>query len=139
VTTQIVAAKIDANNIRETLARYRDEESQSRVYKEFVEKAKPLIESSGDVVVLTNELLGVCEKISTNLNGGTIQQVALEEIKASLTAIQTNQLYGLKQIGAVDVANPQYLKFIMGGLFAGIFVGLLVAFGMKALKQMKAA
>jgi deoxycytidine triphosphate deaminase len=136
VTTQIVAATTDVNNIKETLARYRDEESQSKIYQMFVDKAKPLLGANEDMVVLTNELLGICEKISTSLGSGAIQQLAVEDIKSSLTEIKTIQLYGLRQIGAVDVKNPPYLKYILGGLFGGLFLGMLFAIGVKLLKQM---
>jgi hypothetical protein len=41
ITTQIIAATTDANRLNESLARYRDEETQLTVYTQFVEKLNP--------------------------------------------------------------------------------------------------
>jgi len=136
LTTQIVAATTDANNLKESLARYKDEDSQNVVYKAFVEKAKPLIEQDGDNPKLSNSLLAMCEQIERGINS-SIQLIAIEEIKVSLTGIQTSKVYGLRQIGDVDIAKPTYEKFITVGLFSGLFFGVLLSISIKIIRKIK--
>ena len=136
ITTQIVAATTDANNLKEALARYKDEDSQNIVYKSFIEKAKPLIEKNEDSPNLANTLLAITEQIEKNISG-TIQLIAIEEIKVALSSIQTNKIYGLKQAGTIDVTKPAYTKFIVTGLLGGLFAGLLLAIGIKVIRQLK--
>lgn len=138
ITTQIVAATTDANAIKESLARYRDEESQNIVYKQFVQKAKPLVDANEDGVDLCTELLGVAGQVEKDISN-TIQLIAIEDIKVALSSIQTNKVYGLKQVGVVDVENPPYLKYIVAGLFVGLFAGLLWAFALKITRQLRGA
>lgn len=130
LTTQIIAATTDANNVKESLSRYRDEESQNSVRKLFVEKAKPLVETSEDGSSLVNKLLVISGEIEKNVTGD-IQLLAIEEIKVALIQIETNRIYGLKQSGVTDVVKPAYLSFIGIGLFGGLFLGLLLAIGIK--------
>lgn len=138
ITTQIVAATTDANNIKESLARYRDEESQNIVYKKFVQKAKQLVDAYDGGVDLCGELLGIAGQVEKDISS-TIQLVAIEDIKVALSSIQTNKVYGLKQIGIVDVESPSYTKYISAGLFLGLFAGLLWAFSLKITKQLRGA
>lgn len=138
ITTQIVAATTDANNIKESLARYRDEESQNIVYRQFVQKAKPLVDASEGGVDLCAELLKIAGQVEKDI-GSTIQLIAIEDIKIALSSIQTNQAYGLKQVGIVDVESPPYTKYIAAGLFLGLFAGLLWAFSLKITKQLRRA
>lgn len=136
ISTQIVAATTDVNNLKEALARYKDEENQNVVYKLFVDKAKPLLNNLNDENNLATKLLEIAVQIESELSGN-VQQVAIEEIKVSLAAIQTNRIYGLKQIGAIDIEKPSYLKYAAIGLFGGLIAGLLFAFGLKMHSQFK--
>lgn len=136
ITTQIVAATTDANAIKESLARYRDEESQNIVYKQFVQKAKPLVDANENAIDLCAELLSIAGQVEKDISS-TIQLIAIEDIKVALSSIQTNKAYGLKQVGIVDVENPPYLKYIAAGLFVGLFTGLLWAFALKITRQLR--
>jgi hypothetical protein len=136
ITTQIIAATTDANNLKESLARYKDEEQQNIIFKLFVEKAKPLLEQGRDGATLGGDLLAICEQIEKGVNG-SIQLIAIEEIKVALSTIQTNRVYGLKQVGDVDISNPSYMKFSGAGLFGGIFIGLLLAISIKVTRKIK--
>lgn len=136
ITTQIVAATTDANAIKESLARYRDEESQNIVYKQFVHKAKPLVDANENAVDLCAELLSIAGQVEKDI-GSTIQLIAIEDIKVALSSIQTNKAYGLKQVGIVDVESPPYSKYIAAGLFVGLFTGLLWAFALKITRQLR--
>lgn len=138
ITTQIIAATTDANNLKESLARYRDEESQNIVYRNFVQKAKPLIDENANSADLVSRLLEIIGQIEKNASG-TIQLIAIEEIKIALSAIKTNRIYGLKQAGTVDLESPPYFKFLGVGLFGGLFFGLLIAIGLKIIRQSKNA
>jgi hypothetical protein len=134
ITTQIVAATTDANNLIESLARYRDEESQNIIYRQFVEWAKPLLDKNESDTNLGMKLLNISAEIEKGVSSN-IQLIAIEEIKVSLSSIETNRVYGLKQVGVIDFENPSYVKYGGAGLLAGLFFGLLWAFGLKAMRQ----
>lgn len=134
ITTQIVAATTDANNLKESLARYRDEESQNIVYKQFVKLAIPLVENNEANADLGAKLLKVAEQIEKEISSN-IQLIAVEEIKVSLSAIQTKKLYGLKQAGTIDIENPSYAKNLGLGLLLGLFAGLILAMALKLTRQ----
>lgn len=136
ITTQIVAATTDVNNLKESLAKYKDEESQNIVYKQFVEKAKPIIETVGDENNLADKLLSINSEIEQGVKGN-VQQLAIEDIKVAVSAIQTNKMHGLKQIGTVDISSPPYAKYALVGLMAGLVFGFLLAFGLKIRSQIK--
>ena len=136
ITTQIVAATTDANNLKESLARYKDEESQNIVYRQFIQKAKPLIDGNGDGADLVAQLIDIGGQIEKSVSSA-IQLIAIEEIKIALSTIQTNKVYGLKQVGVVDIENPSYLKYIGTGLLAGLFAGLMWAFALKISGQIR--
>jgi len=111
ITTQIVAATTDANNLKESLARYKDEESQNIVYRLFVQKAKPLLDKNESDADLGIKLLDISAEIERDVSS-TIQQVAIEDIKIALSAIQTNKIYGLKQVGIIDFENHPTLNIV---------------------------
>lgn len=134
ITTQIVAATTDANNLKESLARYRDEEYQNIVYKQFAQKARPLVEGGQQDTQLIVHLLQIIGAIEKDISS-TIQLIAIEEIKIALLSIETNKVYGLKQTGDVNIKNPPYLKYLLVGLLAGLFAGLLWACGLKLTEQ----
>lgn len=138
ITTQIVAATTDVNNLKESLARYRDEESQNIVYKQFVKQAIPLVENNQGEADLGAKLLNVTGQIEKEIRNN-IQLIAVEEIKVSLSAIQTKKLYGLKQAGVIDIENPPHKKYLGMGLLIGLFAGLLLAFALKLTQQGKSA
>lgn len=134
ITTQIVAATTDANNLRESLARYKDEENQNTIYKAFVSRAKPLLDRSEEDANLVDNLIAVASEMEGDINSA-VQLIAIEEIKVALSAIQTNKRYGLRQIGVADIENPPYIKFIMIGLFSGLFIGFIYSLGLKIVNQ----
>lgn len=136
ITTQIVAATTDANNLKESLARYNDEESQNFVYSLFLKKAKPLIDKNDDGIDLGVELLDIVGKIDKDVSSN-IQLIAVEDIKVALSTIQTNRVYGLKQAGVIGIENPPYSKYIGLGLFGGLFAGLLWVFAVKISRQVR--
>lgn len=134
ILTQIVAATTDANNLKESLARYRDEENQLKVFTQFVEKAKPLIENGRKDGNLLSSLFEVTNQIDQNTQGA-IQKIAVEDIRVALTTIQTNKAFGLRQAGTVGIQPPPYLKNTVIGLFAGLFLGLIYASGLTVVRQ----
>jgi len=136
ISTQIVAATTDANSLRESLARYRDEGMQIPIYTQFIEKAKPLIENGRKDSQLPVTLLEVENQIDKNTLGAA-QKIAVEDIKIVLTSIQTNKTFGLRQAGTVDVKLPSYLQNSAIGLLAGLFLGFLLALGLTLVNQYK--
>lgn len=134
IPTQIVAATTDANNLKESLARYRDEENQLKVFTQFVEKAKPLIENGRKDGNLLSALFEVTNQIDQNTQDA-IQKIAVEDIRVALTTIQTNKAFGLRQAGTVGIQPPPYLKNTAIGLFAGLFLGLIYALGLTVVRQ----
>lgn len=138
ITTQIVAATTDLNGLKETLARYKDEEDQNVVYQKFIDKAKPLIIREDENNKLGEQLIDVVKEIEPTA-AAPVQQIAVEEIKVAILAVLTSKAYGLKQIGEIDIAHPAYIKFILAGLISGLFIGLLLAISLKMIRQLKGA
>jgi hypothetical protein len=136
ISTQIVAATTDANGLRESLARYRDEESQLSIYTQFIEKAKPLIENGRKDSQLPVTLFEVVNQIDKNTQGAA-QKIAVEDIKIALTSIQANKAFGLRQAGIVAIDPPPYLKNTAIGLLAGLFLGFFLALGLTLVRQYK--
>lgn len=136
ITTQIVAATTDLNGLKESLARYKDEENQNTVYSQFIEKAKPLIMRGEDNDKLGEQLLDIVTQLE-QVASGAIQQIAVEEIRVAILTIQTNKVYGLKQVGGIDIAKPTYFKSMALGMIAGLFAGLLLAISWKVIRQLK--
>jgi hypothetical protein len=136
ISTQIVAATNDANSIRESLARYRDEEKQLPIYTQFIEKAKPLIENGKKNGNLVDSLLEVASQIEKNTQG-TVEKLAIEDIRVALTSIKTNKDFGLRQAGTIAITPPPYLKNTAIGLVAGLFLGFLLALGLTLVNQYK--
>ena len=136
ISTQIVAATTDANSLRESLARYRDEEKQLPIYTQFIEKAKPLIDNGRKDGNLVDSLLEVANQIEKNTQAA-VQKIVLEDIRVALTSIQTNKAFGLRQAGTVAIQPPPYLKNTAIGLMAGLFFGFLLALGLALVRQYK--
>jgi hypothetical protein len=136
ISTQIVAATTDANNLRESLARYRDEERQLPIYTQFIEKAKPLIDNGRKDGNLVDSLLEVANQIEKNTQEA-VQKIALEDIRVALVSIQTNKAFGLRQAGTIAISPPSYLKNTAIGLLAGLFLGFLLALGLTLVRQFK--
>lgn len=138
ITTQIIAATTDLNNLKESLARYSDEENQNIVYRKFVEKSKPLINGNENYTNLGMELLNISEQIEKNVTGIN-QELAIENIKVAISSIQTNKIYGLKQVGIVEIQRPPYIKFIGAGIFGGLFIGFIWALFLAVRNMRKSA
>jgi hypothetical protein len=136
ISTQIVAATTDANSLRESLARYRDEEKQLPIYTQFIEKAKPHIENGRKDGNLVDSLLEVANQIEKNTQE-SVQKIALEDIRMALTSIQANKAFGLRQAGTIAITPPPYLKNTAIGLLAGLFLGFLLALGLTLVNQYK--
>jgi hypothetical protein len=134
IPTQIVAATTDANNLKESLSRYRDEEKQLPIYRQFIEKAKPLIDNGRKDGNLVDSLLEVANQIEKNTQEA-VQKIALEDIRVALTSIQTNKAFGLRQAGTIAIAPPPYLKNTAIGLFAGLFLGFIYALSLAVVRQ----
>jgi hypothetical protein len=136
ISTQIVATTTDANSLRESLARYRDEEKQLLIYTQFIEKAKPLIDNGRKDANLVDSLLEVANQIEKNTQG-TVEKLAIEDIRVALTSIKTNKDFGLRQAGTIAITPPPYLKNTAIGLVAGLFLGFLLALGLTLVNQYK--
>jgi hypothetical protein len=136
ISTQIVAATTDANSLRESLARYRDEEKQLSIYTQFIEKAKPLIDNGRKDGNLVDSLLEVANQIEKNTQE-TVQKIALEDIRVALTSIQINKTFGFRKAGTIAISPPPYLKNTAIGLVAGLFLGFLLALGLTLVNQYK--
>ena len=136
ISTQIVAATTDANSLRESLVRYRDEEKQLPIYTQFIEKAKPLIDNRRKDGNLVDSLLGVANQIEKNTLEA-VEKIALEDIRVALTSIQTNKALGLRQAGTIAISPPPYLKNTAIGLVAGLFLGFLLALGFALVRKYK--
>ena len=136
ISTQIVAATTDANGLRESLARFRDEEKQLPIYTQFIDKAKPLIDNGRKDGNLVDSLLEVANQIEKNTQEA-VQKIALEDIRVALTSIQTNKAFGLRQTGTIAITPPPYLKNTAIGLLAGLFLGFLLALGLTLVRQYK--
>ena len=136
ISTQIVAATTDANSLRESLARYRDEEKQLQIYTQFIQKAKPLIDNGRKDGNLVDSLLEVVNQIEKSTQE-TVQKIALEDIRVALTSIQTNKAFGLRQAGTIAINPPPYLKNTAIGLVGGLFLGFLLALGLTLARQYK--
>jgi hypothetical protein len=132
ISTQIIAATTDLNGIQEQLARLRDEESQVKVYSNFADSGKKILTETFDPKQLIDKLLIVIESIQKSIPpSNTIQINAAESIKVDLKSIQTDNLYGLRQIGEFDVSYPKYVKYLGIGLFAGLMCGLIFSVALR--------
>ena len=132
ISTQIIAATTDLNGIQEQLARLKDEESQVKVYSSFADSGKKLLTETFDSKQLIDKLLIVIEGIQKSIPpSNTIQINAAESIKVDLKSIQTDNLYGLRQIGEIDVSYPKYVKYLGIGLFAGLMCGLIFSAALR--------
>jgi len=132
ISTQIIAATTDLNGIQEQLARLKDEESQVKVYSSFADSGKKLLTETFDSKQLIDKLLIVIEGIQKSIPpSNTIQINAAESIKVDLKSIQTDNLYGLRQIGEIDVSYPKYVKYLGIGLFAGLMCGLIFSVALR--------
>ncbi len=134
IITQIIAATTDANRLKESLARYRDEENQLKIYTQFVEKAKPLIDNGRKDGNLLGSLFAVTNQIDQNTQGA-IQKIAVEDIRVALTLIQTNKVFGLRQVGTVGIQPPPYQKNTAIGLLVGLFLGFIFTLGLTLVRQ----
>jgi hypothetical protein len=134
ITSQIMAATTDANNLKESLARYRDEENQLKVFTQFVEKAKPLIDNGRKDSNLLSSLFEVTNQIDQNTQGA-IQKISVEDIRVALTSIHINKAFGLRQTGTVGIQSPPFLKNTAIGLFAGLFLGFIYVLGLTVVRQ----
>ena len=132
ISTQIIAATTDLNGIQEQLARLRDEESQVKVYSSFVDSSKKILTETFDPKQLIDKLLVVIEGIQKSIPpSNTIQVNAAESIRVDLKSIQTDNLYGLRQIGEVDVSSPKYMKYLGIGLFVGLILGFMFSIALR--------
>jgi hypothetical protein len=132
ISTQIIAATTDLNGIQEQLARLKDEESQVKVYSSFADSGKKLLTETFDPKQLIDKLLIVIESIQKSIPpSNTIQINAAESIKVDLKSIQTDNLYGLRQIGEIDVSYPKHVKYLGIGLFAGLMFGFIFSVALR--------
>ena len=81
---------------------------------------------------LFDKLLAVIEGIQKSISpSNTIQVNAAESIKVDLKSIKTDNLYGLRQIGEVDISYPNYVRNLGFGLFAGLMFGFLLSVALR--------
>lgn len=132
ISTQIIAATTDLNGIQEQLARLRDEELQVKVYSSFADSGKKILTETFDPKQLIDKLLIVIESIQKLIPpSNTIQVNAAESIRVDLKSIETDNLYGLRQIGEIDVSSPKYVKYIGIGLFGGLMFGFMFSIALR--------
>lgn len=136
IMTQIIAATADQNNQKELLQRYKEEAAQMRIYALFIEKAKPSMDLGLTDPALLSNLLEIVsqakQEVSTNY-----EKVTLSTIEGDLKKIMGLKLYGLPQVGSVDVRYPPYLKNTAIGLFGGLLIGLLLGLGRRVLQRLR--
>jgi hypothetical protein len=137
VLMQIIAAIADKNNNLELLQRYKEEDSQMRIYNLFVEKAKPFLDTGlKDPKLLANLLVIVDEAKKTPKT--IYEKAVLSTIEGDLRKIMAFKLYGLPQFGSISTAGPAYLKNIVIGSFGGAIVGILFALGLRVSQRLRA-
>jgi hypothetical protein len=138
VLTQIFAATADQNNQLELLQRYKEEGAQMRIYRSFVEKAKPFMDAGLKDPNLLANLLNIIDEAKKEANTN-YEKVALSTIEGDLKKIMAFKLYGLPQVGSIGITGPAYLKNTAIGLFGGVMVGILFALGLRVSQRLRAA
>lgn len=107
-----------------------------RIYALFIEKAKPSMDLGLTDPALLSNLLEIVsqakQEVSTNY-----EKVTLSTIEGDLKKIMGLKLYGLPQVGSVDVRYPPYLKNTAIGLFGGLLIGLLLGLGRRVLQRLR--
>lgn len=139
ISTQIVAINNDINQSKENLQRYRDRLAQITVIKAFIEKASPLVGNTFDGLVLDKQLLEAEQQVRSDLAKDDIKkQEVLDEIRASLYAVQARFTRGLEATTAPTSSGKKgMIKTTAGGLAGAFFLMLLVLLGQRAWLSIK--
>jgi hypothetical protein len=136
ILTQIIAAKADQNDQNELLLRYKEDAAQMRVYGSFLEKAKPFMNAGLKDPKLITNLLDIVSQASKDVNTN-YEKVTLSKIDGDLMKIMAFELYGLRQVGAIGIIGPAYLKNAAIGLFGGTMIGILLALGLLIAQRLR--
>lgn len=132
ISTQLVAINTDINNTNESLLRIRNEASQQKVMRAFLDKAAPIISGQFQGNILIEKLLAVESELRKSININNINElVVINGIRAELSAMQIRFDKGM-EISQSTLIKPNYLlPTLLAGL-AGGFVTLLLLLGRRA-------
>ena len=65
------------------------------------------------------------------------EKVALSMIDGDLKKIQSFKLFGLPQLGAINVTGPAYLKNAAIGLLGGAIMSILISLGLVVMQRLR--
>lgn len=138
ISTQLVAVNTDINSTVESLKRMRDQQAQMKVLREFVVQATPLMVKESNGLKLADALLELEAAMRQQVNADDINaQQLLNEVRAEVVRIEARFTKGLEPGAAPYVSRPGPLMPVIGGLFGGAVLVLLLALGRKALHRLK--
>jgi hypothetical protein len=126
ITTQLVAVLTDINQLDERLLQLKQEKAHIEVANDFVEQAKIILKSGLQDQNLIANLLNLEEDFRKKISPDDLSKIiALDNIRNDLIGIKVAYTQGLQQLSRSSVLPPKYLKSMVTGLIAGIFLGLL--------------
>lgn len=126
ISTQLVAINTDINNTLETLQKTRNELLQSKLLRDFVAGAKPVVSAGSNGLALVDELLKIEIDLRQTVKADDINGLqVLNGIEADLVTMRTNFTKGLESDIRPQLTKPSPILPIIGGLFAAAFLQLL--------------
>lgn len=138
LSTQLIAVNTDISDANQSLRRYTDRLEQITLTKSFVEQTLPLVKQNLDGIALARALLEAQEKLRSQLKADDIKgRQSLDALRAQLLAIESRFTKGLEANTAPTAQKRGMLKSAAAGLFAGLFLTLLVLLGARAWKSIR--
>lgn len=131
IGTQIIATQNEINGLQELLIRNVQKGKQLTIITSFVDQAKPLAAQTFDGLELSAQLLGVEEKLRSQLStGDTAGQEILDRIRAQLLQIQGRFTKGIEP--AAIIKSSGITTSMAGGAVITFLLTLLWLLGKQS-------
>jgi hypothetical protein len=139
VNVQLIALKKELSDIDLQLERNQDAFDENQVRVKLQSVIADNLKSCGDgLKCIENILEGARkEELSASKTPGTV--LGFKRFISQLEGARSQNANGFSQLIAMNVEKTSSMLFLLGGLIAGLFFGVLVAFVIDALKNRNAS
>jgi hypothetical protein len=127
LTTQIIAANSDVNQLRENLQRYKSQLAQYKLIQEYLDEAKILVSKTYDGLILANQLLELESSFRSKIPKDDYGQIeVLDQLHLQILLVQTRFTKALEANTAPISKKPGMIKSTAIGSVAALFLMLMI-------------
>lgn len=136
--TQLNAVKIDINDLEESQKRLQDQGVMNGVIGDFVKEASPILnaEKKADGITLSETFLDIEARLRAQMGESDwVKLSAVVRLHSDLVTIQSRFSTQMPEISRVVNRALPVMPVLVGGLFGGMFLSLLVTLFIRKYQQ----